>query len=110
MELFMDFAKNLRLLRKQAGLTQEQMAEKLHISETQYGNYEQGKSTPPLDKFVEIAMALNLPLDYFVKERSRIFKNHTAAVFFDELIEMDDEKLDMLFELLHKLRDFKYGK
>lgn len=103
----MYFAKNLRQLRKQAGLTQEQMAEKLHISETQYGNYEQGKSTPPLDKFVEIATTLNLPLDYFVRDLNKIFKSHSTAVFYEELMEMDDEKLALIFELVEKLREFK---
>lgn len=103
----MDFAKNLKQLRKQAGLTQEQMAERLGLSPTQYGNYEQEKSTPPLDTFVAIATVLQLPLDYFVRDQNKIFKSHTACALYDTLLEMEDQKLDLLLELLEKLREFK---
>lgn len=46
-----------------AGLTQEQMAEKLGIERSTYQYWE--KKTPSTEKIIRVAKALGLPEDYF---------------------------------------------
>lgn len=49
--------------RVKAGLTQEEMAEKLNIKRSTYQYWE--RKTPGIDKIKLVARALNLPYDYF---------------------------------------------
>ena len=51
---------NVRLkeLRKNAGFTQVQVAEKIGVARTTYAEYEQGKIQPPLDKVQKILQSL----------------------------------------------------
>jgi transcriptional regulator with XRE-family HTH domain len=53
-----EFANNLIRLRKQQGLTQEKLAEKLNISTAAISKWEKGKSTPDIDTIIVLA-------DYF---------------------------------------------
>ena len=57
------FAENLRHFRKEMGLTQEQLAERLGYTEKAISKWEQGASFPPADTLLMLADALNLGLD-----------------------------------------------
>lgn len=57
------FAENLRHIRKQLKLTQEQLAEKLGYSEKAISKWEQGSSIPPAESLLLLADALNVSLD-----------------------------------------------
>lgn len=50
-----DIGKNIRDLRLRAGITQEEMAEKLFVTRQTVSNYENGKSRPDVDMLVKIA-------------------------------------------------------
>jgi len=52
----------IKLIREAKGLTQEQVAEKLGISPTAYGNVERGDNDPKLSKLQKIAEILEMPL------------------------------------------------
>lgn len=41
--------RNISIYRKKAGLTQEELAEKLHVKKTSLASWEQGKSLPDID-------------------------------------------------------------
>lgn len=45
----------LRTLRKQKDMTQEEVADRLHISRKAYGHYETGKREPSIQTLREIA-------------------------------------------------------
>lgn len=49
-----EFAKHLQLLRKQANLSQEEVAEHLHISRQAISKWEQGQSTPDIDTCIKL--------------------------------------------------------
>src|SRR5215469_3043768 len=53
------FAERLKLLRERAGLTQEQLAEKLNVSPSSVGNYESGRNGPTRVRMRKIAAELN---------------------------------------------------
>ncbi len=50
--------KNIRLLRKQRQMTQDDLAERLYVSRQTVSNYETGKSNPDIDMLVRIAEVL----------------------------------------------------
>lgn len=54
---------NLRYLRKQAGYTQAQLAEKLDIKRSLVGAYEEGRAEPKLSTLVNIANLFGITLD-----------------------------------------------
>ena len=55
-----DVAKNIRKYRTQRGLTQDGLAEKLHVTRQAVSNWETGKNQPDLDMLEAIALALEL--------------------------------------------------
>ena len=52
--------KKVKKLRKQKGLTQEGLAEKLNISRTHMGHIEQGRKSPSLKLLSKLAKALRV--------------------------------------------------
>ena len=54
------FKGNLLMLRKAAGLSQEELAEKLDISRQTLSKYETGESLPDIEKCRMIADVVNL--------------------------------------------------
>lgn len=62
----MEFSERLKDLRKQAGLTQVDVAEKLGISQPAYASWERGAKKPTQENLVKIAQILNVSVDYLV--------------------------------------------
>lgn len=62
----MEFSERLKDLRKQAGLTQVDVAEKLGISQPAYASWERGVKKPTQENLVKIAQILNVSIDYLV--------------------------------------------
>ena len=53
-------------LRKDRRLTQKQLADKLNISKSTLGHYEQGVSLPPPQLLISIAEFFHVPVDYLL--------------------------------------------
>ena len=53
-----NIAKNIRRLRTAQNMTQDQLAERLHVTRQTVSNYEPGKSQPDIDTIVRLAEAL----------------------------------------------------
>lgn len=62
----MEFSERLKDLRKQAELTQVDVAEKLGISQPAYASWERGVKKPTQDNLVKIAQIFNVSVDYLV--------------------------------------------
>jgi len=54
----------LKKLRKQAGLTQKQIAEKIHVGQNSYSNWEKGNRTPIQPTIDKLAEILNTSSEY----------------------------------------------
>lgn len=59
----MEFNEKLQLLRKEKGLTQEQLAEKLFVSRTAISKWENGRGFPNLDSLKNIAALYSISID-----------------------------------------------
>jgi len=53
---------NIRAARKEANLTQEQIAERLKMSQLHFGRLERGERPASLEQIAQIAQALSVPL------------------------------------------------
>lgn len=53
-------------LRRSIGLHQSELAEKLHVSPSTIGMYEQGRRTPNLDILIQMSRIFNVSLDYLI--------------------------------------------
>ena len=58
--------KRIQHLRKANGMTQEELAIRLNISDRHLRNLERGEEAPSIDLFVEITAIFNSTLDYLI--------------------------------------------
>lgn len=59
----MRFNENLKYLRKEKGLTQEKLAEKLNVSRQSVTKWETGKSLPDLENIKELSHIFCVSID-----------------------------------------------
>jgi transcriptional regulator with XRE-family HTH domain len=64
--VLMDFATRLAAARKERGLTQQALADRVGIHVTQIRRYEAGTSSPTLDVLAKIALSMNVTTDSLV--------------------------------------------
>lgn len=62
-------SKRIKILRINAGMNQSQLAEKLNVSPSAVGMYEQGRRVPAVDMLIEIANLFDVSLDYLITGR-----------------------------------------
>ncbi len=59
-------AENIRFFRKQAGLTQEELAARFGSRKTLISNYEIGRNTPDIETLWELAVIFDITIDELV--------------------------------------------
>lgn len=57
----------LRDLREDSDLTQQQIADKLHIKQSTYSQYENGQRQIPIDSLIKLAIFYNTSVDYILE-------------------------------------------
>ena len=65
----MDFGKQIRQIRKDPKLTQEQMSAKLNVSRQAVSNWENNKNLPDLEMIITISRVFGLSLDQLMERR-----------------------------------------
>lgn len=93
-----EFGLKLRQLRREKGLTQMDLARKLHISRSSVANWENGLRFPDCFSIKQLAMILSVPVDYLYG-----LSNHKYNINIPDYFELDLTKLnaagvDMLYE------------
>lgn len=79
----MTFGDRLRKLRKQADMTQEQVAKNLNIVRSTYAYYETGKTSPDFNTVVRLARLFHVTTDYLLSDEESVFilKDPTASPY-----------------------------
>jgi transcriptional regulator with XRE-family HTH domain len=75
----MAFSENLRIARKQKGLSQEQLAESLDISRQAISKWESDEGYPETEKLIQIAGVLGVSLDYLLLDEQLTDKSNDDA-------------------------------
>ncbi|WP_109831438.1 helix-turn-helix domain-containing protein [Reichenbachiella versicolor] len=107
-------------LRKEKNMSQSEFSHLLGISSSTYGRVEANKATLELDKIVEIASTLDVPIQEFLPDTITITKNQ-GGVFLGsqtnyyygadtELIKDKDKEIQMLKGKLAILEEKLQGK
>ena len=65
----MSFSENLKLIRKERNITQEQLAELLNVSRQAVSKWESGNGYPETEKLLIISKELNVSLDYLLNDK-----------------------------------------
>ncbi len=71
----MEIGKKISNIRKDNNLTQEDLAEKYHVTRQTVSSWENSKSYPDLDTLVKISDDFNMSLDILLKEDKRIIED-----------------------------------
>ena len=66
-------ADQIAKLRKKAGMSQLQLAEKLNIGASAVGMYEQGRRTPSIEVLIQLANLFEVSLDYLITGRESAY-------------------------------------
>ena len=73
-------SEKLYKLRKNSGLSQEQLAEQLNVSRQAISKWEQGTAVPESEKLIAISNYFDVTVDYLLKEDAVDTTNATAEV------------------------------
>lgn len=81
----MTFGEKLKEARKEAGLSQEQFAEKMSVSRSAIAKWETDKGMPDVNNLKVMAQLLNVSVDYLLDEDEKIsFNEIKEAINLDE--------------------------
>ena len=104
----MEFSERLKELRKQAHLTQVELAGKLGIVQSSYADWERGKKKPTQENLIKIAQILNVSVDYLVgnsKEKvdeldniELLFRMNSKGLTEEEKIVLKKELIEFMEE------------
>ena len=61
------FGENIKTLRKEYGLTQENLGKILNLTKSQVSLYENGVSLPKIDLVIRVSQYFNVPLDHIIE-------------------------------------------
>ena len=90
-----DFGKRLKELRKQSGMTQEQLANKFGITKSVVSYYELSERTPSPDVLKDLALIFRVSADYLLGiERSKTI----------DVSDLTDDDIKLLLATIDALR------
>ena len=90
----MELHEKLQQLRKQKGLTQEQLAESLFVSRTAVSKWEQGRGYPNIDSLKAIAKFFNITIDELLSG------DELLTIAQEDNAQTQGHFLDLIFGLL----------
>lgn len=64
----MEFGKKIQLLRKENKMSQEKLAEQIHVSRQAISKWEQGMAVPDTDNIVQLSKFFQVPVEFLLFE------------------------------------------
>jgi len=98
--LMMNLPTRLIALRKDNGLTQQQMADAIGIHVNSVKKYEAGQAQPSLDVLKKIALALHVSTDFLLFEAHERGPNEDLSLQFEAVSRMPDDEKRIIKALL----------
>lgn len=97
-----NFSERLKELRKKAGLTQSQLAEKIWVTKATICYYEQSERTPSPEMLIKLANAFHVSTDYLlgIERKSRHL----------DISDLDEEEIELLEHTIKVFRNRKAKK
>ena len=85
----MTFAENLKMLRKQAGMSQEQLAEKIGVSRQAVTKWETGAGIPDIENIMAISTLFDNSIDDLLSNKSGSKKLPETEYLYESVTEYD---------------------
>jgi len=90
----------IQKLRKQKGLTQDALSEKVNISSKYLSSIERGKENPTLNTFISIAEELSVDIEEFFTEIQIEDPKITKEMILALVDEVDEDQLKTIYQIL----------
>lgn len=109
--IYKNIGKRIQKAREEIGISQEELAARLGVSQAALSNYELGKRRLYLANIQQIADVLNKPLSFFMDEPAKEikttphFKNPTMSKIIELLTELPQDEIDQILEYIQWRRD-----
>ncbi|GGC92766.1 helix-turn-helix domain-containing protein [Enterococcus wangshanyuanii] len=118
------FSERLLKMRKNAELTQEELAKKINVSKQSVGSWERGRTEPSIETITELANVLNTTTDYLLGRTNQPIQNNidstnignnitshfrlnTSDMNIDDIEELEEELTDYMEFLIKKAKEKK---
>ena len=98
-----NFPEHLAALRKQKGLTQQQLAEKIGVHVVQLRRYEAGSSQPTLDVIRAMALALGISADELLFDKDERGPDDALKLQFEAVTRFDPESKKVVQQVLDSM-------
>ena len=106
----MSFSKRLAAIRKEKGLSQGELADKVDSTSITIGRYERDEVKPPLEVAAKISKVLGVSLDYLAGITDQQLDNDTLKRILD-IQKLNEEDKTLIFSTIDALlRDAKTRK
>ncbi len=97
------FAENLKKIRKQRGLTQEELAELVNVAPRHISFIETAKSFPSCDLLERLSKVLNINFTKFFEYESEISRDEILKQINNIATRLDDKKLKYIYKMVSEL-------
>lgn len=101
--LAMNFAERLTAARKQQGLTQQQLADRVGVHVTQLRRYEAGTNQPTLDVLRALAIALSVSTDALVFDTDERGPSDDLRLTFEATQRLDPDERTTVRQLIEAI-------
>ena len=100
----MNFSGKLKTLRKQHHLSQEELAEKIHVSRQAITKWESGNGIPDIGNIIAISVLFDESLDVLLKEEKSLLSKHQFLYESKTEYDLDTlEKIDVKIGVAHEV-------
>ncbi len=98
-----NFPEHVAALRKQKGMTQQQLAEKIGVHVVQLRRYEAGTSQPTLDVIRSMAVALGISADELLFDKDERGPDEALKLQFEAVTKFDPESKKVVQQVLDSM-------
>ena len=100
----MNFAEKLKELRKEKGISQEQLAEKIYVSRQAITKWESGNGIPDIENLIAISNLFNESLDSLLSEEKSLISKHEFLYESRTEYDLDSpKKIDLKLGCAHEV-------
>ncbi len=100
----MNFSEKLKELRKQKGISQEQLAEKIYVSRQAITKWESGNGIPDIENLIAISNLFNESLDSLLSEEKSLISKHEFLYESRTEYDLDSpKKIDLKLGTAHEV-------
>ena len=105
----MSFADNLKKIRTDKDLSQQELAKRLSVAQSTVGMWESGKRVPKLDELKRMATVLNITVSRLLSGKERKIEIIKNEIYIDgeKVSELDPTDVDGIIEYINMMKSKK---